>query len=104
MINGKKDARFIADGIISVIEDIGAEKVLAVVTDGASNMQAATDMLSTKFPWISKSHCLLHVVNLLINDIMKEVQWFSDLESEVNEIINLFTQHQGAHAQVRCRT
>ncbi|XP_018469619.1 uncharacterized protein LOC108841336 isoform X2 [Raphanus sativus] len=54
------------------IEDVGPEKVVQVITDGAdNNLAAAAKMLKEKRPGIFWSSCAAHTVNLMLEDIFK---------------------------------
>jgi len=55
--------------LLGVIDDIGAEKVNSVVTDNASSMRGAWDIIEAKYPHIFCNGCAAHVLNLLIQDI-----------------------------------
>jgi len=65
--------KYIADTLLDVIEDrrIGPKKVLAVVTDNASNMQCAWHEVSKKHPHIYCYGCCAHGLNLLATDICR---------------------------------
>ena len=67
-------AQAIADGIFEVIEEVealvGLGKIVAVVTDNASNMRGAWEIIETKNPDISCNGCGAHVANLLIKDVV----------------------------------
>lgn len=100
MIEGKKDGRFIAEGVINVIKDVGPHNVLSVIMDGASNMQVAGNIITAKYPWVSVSHCLLHVVNLVVEDCIKNIEEFGEIAEDVADIANFFNNHHAAHAQL----
>ena len=57
--------------ISDVIEKVGPEKVGAVITDNAANMQLAWQLLKQKYPNLITYGCQAHGLNLLIRDILK---------------------------------
>ena len=59
----------VAKDIIDVIVDLGAKKCVSVVTDNASNMRGAWNIIEKEYPKIYCNGCGAHVVNLLIKDI-----------------------------------
>ena len=61
----------IAGDIIELIENIGQEKVVAVVSDNASNMRGAWTIIEQKYPSIFANGCAAQVLNLLIQDLCK---------------------------------
>lgn len=51
---------------------MGPQKFFLLVTDNASNMKAAWEIVSTKYPHISCVGCAAHGLNLLLKDFMGE--------------------------------
>jgi hypothetical protein len=62
-------AEAVAAAILKVIEELGVDKCVSVVTDNASNMQGAWKIIEEKYPKIFANGCGAHVMNLLIKDI-----------------------------------
>nr|XP_009780478.1 PREDICTED: uncharacterized protein LOC104229520 [Nicotiana sylvestris] len=58
--------------ILSTIDSIGAENVVQVITDNASENVKAGDMMSACYPHIYWTPCAAHSVNLIFGDILKE--------------------------------
>lgn len=61
--------QFIADEMSKVIEEVGEEKFLGVVTDNAANMKSAWRLLKKKYPRLNVYGCVAHGLNLLMHDI-----------------------------------
>jgi len=61
---------YIADELKAVINDLGPEKVFALVTDNAANMKAAWAKVEETYPHITPIGCAAHTLNLLLKDIM----------------------------------
>lgn len=64
-------AQYISEEICKVIDKIGSEKVLLVITDNASNMIRCGKILEEKYRNVKWTGCLAHTLNLLIGDIAK---------------------------------
>jgi len=74
LMNLSKDSHtgeFIAQKIKEVLENIGPNKISAIVSDNASNMVLAKNIIAKEFPHIISLRCIAHHINLLTSDIMK---------------------------------
>jgi hypothetical protein len=74
LMNLSKDSHtgeFIAQKIKEVIENIDPNKISAIVSDNASNMVLAKNLIAKDFPHIIPLRCIAHHINLLTSDIMK---------------------------------
>jgi hypothetical protein len=61
---------YIADELEAVINDLGPQKVFALVTDNAANMNAAWSKVEESCPHITPIDCAAHALNLLLKDTM----------------------------------
>jgi hypothetical protein len=77
---------YIASQLSSVIQEVGAEKVFAVMTDNARNMKAAWDILKQKYPNLITAGCSAHGINLLLCDIMK-LKTMQQLTTKAKELV-----------------
>ena len=66
-----QDAKYINRLLNEVIEEIGADCVVQVVTDNAANMKAAGMLLMKQRPRIFWSPCAAHCLDLMLEDIVK---------------------------------
>lgn len=64
-----QDAKQMFELLDSVIEEIGEDNVVQVVTDGASNFVAAGKMLEEKRTKLFWSPCAAHCLDLILEDI-----------------------------------
>ena len=64
-----KTGEFIANGLSHVIDQIGANKVVQVCTDNASNYVMAGTMLMEKYKHLFWTPCAAHVLDLALEDI-----------------------------------
>ena len=56
---------YIADELKAVINDLGPQKVFALVTDNAANMKAAWSKMEESYPHITPIGCAAHALNML---------------------------------------
>ena len=73
----------IAEPLLEIIENTGPYNVIQVITDNAANCKAEGAIIEDKYPKIFWSGCLVHTMNLLMHDIIKNKQpqyrWLDDL-------------------------
>ena len=66
----------ITDYILSVVEkvivNIGINRISAVVSDNASNVKKAREIVHEKFKNIESVRCIAHCINLIACDIVKD--------------------------------
>jgi hypothetical protein len=65
-------AEYLATIIEEAIEDIGANRISAVVSDNAANVKNARKIIHEKYPKIENVRCVAHSINLIACDIVKE--------------------------------
>lgn len=63
---------YLAEVIESVIDQIGANKIAAIVSDNASNVRNARELIQEKHPNIENIRCIAHSINLIACDVVKE--------------------------------
>ena len=59
-------------GYWKVVVDIGVNQISAVVSDNASNVRKAREIIHDKFPNIENVRCIAHCINLIACDIVKD--------------------------------
>ena len=58
-----------------MVEEIGSENVVHVVTDNGSNYKkACKELLSEVYEYIAWTPCLTHTVNLMLKDIARRLE------------------------------
>lgn len=90
----------IANAICEVIEEIGASKFVAVVTDNANVMKASWVEIERRHPKISAYGCAAHGVNLLIKDILSDPVHEKTM-TESSKIIQFINNHHIAQAKFK---
>ena len=66
-----KDAQLLFHILDDVVEEVGVENVVQVITDNASNYVAAGKLLEDKHPTIWWTPCAAHCLDLMLEDIGK---------------------------------
>ena len=56
--------------MLKVIEDIGKEKFISIVTNAEAAMQAAKRKITNKYPYIIAIRYIAHYINLITKDII----------------------------------
>ena len=63
---------FLADKIDRILNEIGCDKFAAIVTDNASNVKLARQIIHNKHPNILSLNCIAHCINLVSKDILSK--------------------------------
>jgi hypothetical protein len=82
----KETAAYIASKFVDVIEEVGKERFLLIVTDNAANMKAAWGIVQEKFPHVSAVGCAAHSINLIFADLLK-LRTLNDLYKDCRGIV-----------------
>lgn len=89
----KHTGDFLKDLLVSVIEEIGAEHVVQIVFDNASNYGRAGDLLMRDYPHIYKSRCVAHGIQLLLKDMYKDIGWIKEVFDKAKDIVDYMYKH-----------
>lgn len=79
-------AEYMAEKIEEILIEIGPENFSALVTDNASAMVKARNIIHEKNKHISVYGCIAHTLNLLIGDISK-MRTMASLEDDAKTIV-----------------
>ncbi|RHZ63848.1 hypothetical protein Glove_327g60 [Diversispora epigaea] len=98
---------FLKDEIIKIIEEVSVEKFCFIVSDHASNVVLAKNLMSTKYLHIFPIRYIAHHINLLSNDIIK-LNWTTNIIICCKKIVTFFKQsHAGVYdytdSIIRCK-
>ncbi|XP_077247572.1 uncharacterized protein LOC143887357 [Tasmannia lanceolata] len=100
-----KNKHFIANLLKEVINEVGHDKVVQVVTDNAPNCKAAGQLVEAQFPSIFWTPCVVHTLNLALKNICAaknvevnqivygECSWISDIAGDVMLVKNFIMNH-----------
>ena len=92
-------ANYIAQVVEEIIEKVGSNKISAIVSDNVANVWNACKILQEKYPNIENVRCIVHAVNLIACDIVKES--FGDhLLQKVNILGSFFKNSYQAGAKL----
>lgn len=92
-------ADYLTTVIEKVINDIGKDRICAVVSDNAANVRNARKIIHENHPNIENVRCIAHAVNLIACDIVKEK--FGDrLLKRVNILANFFRSSHQANSKL----
>lgn len=86
-------SEYIADQMLSVIDELGADKFLAVVSDNAANMKGSWKIIQQKYTHIFCYGCVAHGLNLLIGDICK-LQSLGAIIDQAKDVAVYVRRHQ----------
>lgn len=98
--NNALSGEYIANGIENVMQEIGINRVSAIVTDNARNMTAAWAILKGKYPHLITNGCSCHVINLIIKDVFSNEQ-YNNVINQSKRLINAVNHHIKALANFR---
>ena len=79
--------------LLTVINDLGPQKVFALVTDNAANMKAAWSKVEKSYCHITLIGCAAHALNLHLKDIM-ELKTMDTIYKRSKEMVRYVKGHQ----------
>lgn len=98
-----KRKEYIAEKMFAIIEEVGPNNVVQVITDNASNCRAAGLMVEQKYSHIFWTPCVVHTLNLALKsicaaknssgDAFLEFQWISEVAADASVIKNFIMNH-----------
>ncbi|KAG7544115.1 hypothetical protein ISN45_Aa07g039810 [Arabidopsis thaliana x Arabidopsis arenosa] len=94
---------FIFKYIEKCIGDIGAKKVVQVVTDNATNNVAAARMLKEMRPNIFWTGCAAHTIDLMLEGVSK-LPWFAKVISQAKALTVFVYAHHKTLSMMRAHT
>jgi hypothetical protein len=92
-------SEYLSTVINKVIDDIGKDRICAVVSDNAANVQKARKIIHEKHPTIENVRCIAHAINLIACDIVKE-KFGDHLLRHVNTLPTFFKNSHQANAKL----
>ncbi|XP_050387765.1 uncharacterized protein LOC126804047 [Argentina anserina] len=101
-----KTGDMIVDLIIECIKEVGHENIVQIVTDNAANCVKAGAIISSKYPSIFWTPCVVHTLNLAVknicapslqtrnnDDVYDACKWIGPLAYDVSFIKNFIMNH-----------
>ncbi|CAN6353633.1 unnamed protein product [Urochloa humidicola] len=96
-----QNAEFIYDCIRKVvIDEVGKEFVVQIVTDNGSNYKKACKQLTDEYKHITWQPCAAHTINLMLKDITEYVE-VHEVVVSAKRICNYLYNHNRLHAMMR---
>ncbi|GES73407.1 ribonuclease H-like domain-containing protein [Rhizophagus clarus] len=86
--------------LLKVIEDVGKDKFIAVVSDGEAAIQSAKRRVTNKYPHIMPIRCIAHHINLVTKDIIS-IEWAKKTLQNCQKIVSFFHDVHRAGAILR---
>jgi hypothetical protein len=83
-----KDATYMGELFIKVIEDVGVDSCVQIITDNAPVCKFAGIIVEAKYPQIFWTPCIVHSLNLALKSIASNVTWIDTLIDDARHIRN----------------
>lgn len=96
-----KDSKFIANILISAIEQVGPENVVQVITGSAPICEAAGLIVESRYNHIFWTPCIVHNLNLILEEFELKKEWIKEVIGQAREIIKFITNHHHSQAIYR---
>ncbi|XP_021722603.1 uncharacterized protein LOC110690084 [Chenopodium quinoa] len=100
-----KDKDFIATLLSEVIDEIGDQNVVQIITNNASNCKAAGELVVGRYPHIYWTPCVVHTLNLAMKsicaaknvlnnvEVYDECHWITEVHADALFIKNYIMNH-----------
>lgn len=92
-----KNAEYIAGAINDGASTVGMNHVVQVVTDSAPACRAAGRILEERYPHITATGCVAHMIDLFLEDIGK-IDLVADLVKRAKAVCRVICNHHAADA------
>eukprot|EP00253_Pinus_taeda_P013226 PITA_13226 len=87
-----KTAQLICEMMEEVVQEVGEEHVVQIVTDNAANYMAAGRLFEMKHPTIFWTSCVAHSIDLMLEDIGK-LHWIHEVVEKAKSITKYLYNH-----------
>lgn len=87
-----KDAHMLLQLLDEVVEEVGVENVVQIITENASNYVLAGKLLEEKHPTIFWTPCAAHCIDLMLEDIGK-IDWIKNTVEHAKCITKYIYNH-----------
>jgi hypothetical protein len=91
-----KDAQYMGELFIKVIEDVGVDSCVQIITDNAPVCKVVGIIVEAKYPQIFWTPCIVHSLNLALKSIASDVTWIGTLIDDARHIRNFVQNHTNA--------
>eukprot|EP00253_Pinus_taeda_P002946 PITA_02946 len=83
-----KDAQYMGELFIKLIEDVGVDSCVEIITDNAPVCKAAGMIVEAKYPQVFWTPCIVHSLNLALKSIASDVLWIGKIIENAQHIRN----------------
>jgi hypothetical protein len=83
-----KDAQYMGELFIKVIEDVDVDSCVQIITDHAPVCKVVGMIVQAKYPQIFWMPCIVHSLNLALKSIALNVMWMESLIEDARHIRN----------------
>ena len=87
-----KTAQLICEMMEKVVQEVGEEHVVQIVTDNAANYMAAGRLFEIRHPTIFWTSCAAHCIDLMLEDIGK-LHWIHEVVEKAKSITKYLYNH-----------
>ena len=95
-----KDANYMYQLLVQVIEDIGANRITGLVSDNENKMIALANLIKDKYKHVIFNGCVAHKLNNLVKKIC-QLPTVAEMIANVELIVKEINNHQKLHAKFR---
>jgi hypothetical protein len=95
-----KDAGLLCDLLDGLIQEVGPQHVVQVITDNAANYVAAGRMLMSKYPTLFWTPCAAHCIDLMLED-MGKLDWIKETIDFARSITKFIYNHASVLSMMR---
>ena len=91
-----KDAQYMGELFIKVIEEVGVDSFVQIITDNAPVCKVVGMIVETKYPQVFWTPYIVHSLNLALKSIASVVAWIGNLIDDACHIRNFVQNHTNA--------
>jgi hypothetical protein len=91
-----KDAHYMGEEFIKVIEDVGVDSYVQIIVDNARVCKATGMVVEAKYPQVFWTPCIVHSLNLTLKSIALDATWIESLIEDARHIHNFVQNHTNA--------
>lgn len=92
----EKSHKRISQYMLDAIEKVGPYNVVQLIMDNTDSCRAAGEDVMKAYPCIFWSPCIVHTLNLVLKDVIKELPWLKETYLNAKAIVKYITYHFNA--------